>query len=127
MSTTIAEFIEQAWNDHVTDLAGTAARIEPELSQLADAPDQVGAFAQLAEQTPRTAPLDTLMMDAALTSRSAWSKAGTWLTVERADYMLARCAAALGEGVQAVAHALSCLAICEANDAEPVELFFAHE
>src|SRR5258706_4240147 len=49
MSTTIAEFIEQAWNDHVTDLAGTAARIEPELSQVADARDQVGAFAQLAE------------------------------------------------------------------------------
>ena len=35
----IGDFIEQAWGDHVKDLAGTAQRMQAELPRLADAPD----------------------------------------------------------------------------------------
>jgi hypothetical protein len=70
---------------------------------------------------------DSLMMDAAHGSREVWSRAGTWMNVERADYMLSLCAAALGDGPQAMRHAQSCLSICEANGADAFERFFAHE
>lgn len=70
---------------------------------------------------------DPLMMEAALRSREVWAVAGTWLNVERADYFLARCAATLGDGAQALRHAQSCMAICLANDADAFERFFAHE
>jgi hypothetical protein len=67
------------------------------------------------------------MMDAAQQARGAWARAGTWLNEERADYLLARCAAAVGDTAAALAHARSCLAICEANAADAFERFFAHE
>lgn len=70
---------------------------------------------------------DTLMLAAAQLSRRAWERAGTWINVERADYQLAMCHAVLGQGAQAVAFAGACLARCEAEAAEPSELFFAHE
>jgi hypothetical protein len=70
---------------------------------------------------------DTLMLAAAQLSRRAWERAGTWMNVERADYQLAMCHAVLGQGAPAVAFAQACLARCEAEGAEPSELFFAHE
>lgn len=76
---------------------------------------------------PRGTARDALMMDAAQQARGAWARAGTWLNEERADYLLARCAAAVGDTAAALAHARSCLAICEANAADAFERFFAHE
>lgn len=70
---------------------------------------------------------DALMIDAAQLSRRAWARAGTWLHSERADYQLAMCHAVLGQGALAVAAAEACLRRCEAEGAEPSELFFAHE
>jgi len=67
------------------------------------------------------------MMEAAQRARAAWVRAGTWMNEERADYLLSRCAATLGDAAQALAHAQSCLAICEANGADALERFFAHE
>ena len=79
------------------------------------------------EEGPRGAERDALMMESAHLSRSTWAEAGTWINVERADYMLALCAIAMGDASQAVMHARSCLAICEANEADAFERFFAHE
>ncbi|WP_425256773.1 hypothetical protein ACPOLB_14850 [Rubrivivax sp. RP6-9] len=73
------------------------------------------------------AAIDTLMLAAARLSRRAWVRAGTWMHVERADYQLAMCHAALGQAADAVAHAQACLQRCEAEGAAPDELFFAHE
>lgn len=76
---------------------------------------------------PRSPAHDALMLDVAALARRAWACAGTWLHVERADYQLARCHAVAGRGREAVAFAEACLAACEANDADAVERFFAHE
>lgn len=238
-TTSVADFIELAWNEHVSDEAGVASRIEAQAPRLAEAPEQLGAFLGLAQHVlighrgdapamerclqslPRVAAdeaasaamgaarlaaalmrdaatpagavaapaairahgnaacghasrgnaaaaralldsaaalareddaaalkalaachhnlaaqlqeagsspaTDGLMMHAAAESRRVWSKAGTWINVERADYMLSLCAATIGDTAKAIAHARSCLAICEANDADAFERFFAHE
>lgn len=76
---------------------------------------------------PRDGERDALMMQAAQGSRDTWREAGTWLNVERAEYLLALCAAAIGDGENAVGHARECLTICEANDADAFERFFARE
>ena len=73
------------------------------------------------------AAVDALMLAAAQVARRAWERAGNWLHVERADYQLAMCHAALGQAAAAVAHAQACLQRCEAEGADPDELFFAHE
>ena len=75
------------------------------------------------------AALDTLMLQAAALARRAWASAGGWMQVERADYRLALCHAAAGQGAEAVEHARRCLAGCvaAADQADAVEHFFAHE
>jgi hypothetical protein len=72
---------------------------------------------------------DTLMLQAAALARRAWASAGGWMQVERADYRLALCHAAAGQGAEAVEHARRCLAGCVAatDQADAVEHFFAHE
>ena len=72
---------------------------------------------------------DSLMLQAAAIARRAWSSAGGWMQVERADYRLALCHAAAGQGAEAVEHARRCLAGCVAagDQADAVEHFFAHE
>ena len=77
---------------------------------------------------PRGDPArDALMLEAAALARRAWTAAGTWLQVERADHQLARCHAAIGRGTEALAFANACLEACMANGAEADERFFAHE
>ncbi|HSW04234.1 hypothetical protein [Aquabacterium sp.] len=73
------------------------------------------------------APHVALMLDAAARARRAWAAAGSWLHIERAEYQLALCHAAAGQGRTALVHAQSCLSICEAEAADAVERFFAHE
>ncbi|WP_284618286.1 hypothetical protein [Aquabacterium humicola] len=116
------------------DASRTLRESEP---QAAGSPDTATrqAFAACANnlalhlrEGPRgNAARDALMLDAATIARRAWQGAGTWMHVERADYQLARCHAVLGRGDEALAHARSCLAICEAEGADAAERFFAHE
>jgi hypothetical protein len=72
-----------------------------------------------------------LMLAAAEASRRLWGRAGSWVHAERAEYRLARCHAALGHGVLALAHARACLAGIEAHAGDPqadaLERLFAHE
>ena len=75
----------------------------------------------------RSPDADALMLEAAAQARSAWGAAGTWLNVERAEYLLAITHAAAGHGAQAAEHAQACAAICEANAADAFERFFAQE
>ncbi len=82
------------------------------------------------QDSPRgDAARDTLMLQAAALARRAWASAGGWMQVERADYRLALCHAAAGQGAEAVEHARRCLAGCVAatDQADAVEHFFAHE
>ncbi len=70
---------------------------------------------------------DALMIEIAQLSKRAWAKAGNWMNAERADYQLAMCHAAIGQGAPALQHARECLRVCEANGADAAERFFAHE
>ena len=82
------------------------------------------------QDSPRgDAARDTLMLQAAALARRAWASAGGWMQVERADYRLALCHAAAGQGAEAVEHARRCLAGCvaAADQADAMEHFFAHE
>ncbi len=76
---------------------------------------------------PRSPAHDILMIEMAELERRAWSRAGTWMHIERADYHLAMCHAVAGHGAQAVAYAAACREACEANGADAAEHFFAHE
>lgn len=81
----------------------------------------------LATGEPADNPRVRAMLDAATRVRQAWTRAGGWLEAERAEYQLARCHAAAGQGQEAVAHAQDCLALCVANAADAFECFFAYE
>jgi hypothetical protein len=76
---------------------------------------------------PRSPGADALMLEAAEQARSAWETAGTWLNVERAEYLLAITHAAAGQGAKAAEHAQACADICESNAADAFEHFFAQE
>jgi len=78
------------------------------------------------EQMPTRSDGETAtMLDAARAARDYWSRAGGWLETERAEYMLAKCHLAAGDAKAALMHAQNCAAICEANDADAFERFFA--
>lgn len=70
---------------------------------------------------------DAVMIALAQLARRAWQTAGGWLEVERADYQLALCHAAAGQGEAAQRHARACLDACVAHGADAMERFFAHE
>jgi hypothetical protein len=77
---------------------------------------------------PARSAADTVaMLDLAAASRAHWEKAGTWLEVERGEYVLARMHLAAGQPDSALRHAAQCLAACIAHDAPPYEVFFGHE
>ena len=75
----------------------------------------------------RSAEETAAMLEFAAGSKQHWSKAGTWLEIERGDYDLARCHLAAGQLDEALNHAAQCLATCTENDAPAYEHFFAHE
>lgn len=74
---------------------------------------------------------DAFLLALAEASRALWATAGTWVNVERGDWLLARCHAALGHADAALRHARACLALTEQHAGEPgaddFEFFFAHE
>jgi hypothetical protein len=86
---------------------------------------------ELREGPRGDAARDTLMLALAEASRTLWAGAGNWVNIERADYELARCHAALGHGPAALRHARACLALIQQHAGEPeadaFETFFAHE
>lgn len=88
------------------------------------------AFNNLASQLldgARGPDADALMLEAAQASRETWAEVGTWINVERGEYVLALCAAAVGDGARAVGHACACLDLCAANEADAFETCFGQE
>jgi len=67
----------------------------------------------------------SLMLDAAHRAHAQWSACGGWLEVERADWQIAMCAAAAGDGALSLAHARAGLAACGAHGADDFEFCFA--
>jgi hypothetical protein len=67
------------------------------------------------------------MLRIAAASREHWSRAGTWLHIERAEYCLAMTHLSAGLFDDAWRHAGQCLAVCLHHRAPPMEHFYAHE
>jgi len=67
------------------------------------------------------------MLRIAAASREHWSRAGTWLHIERAEYCLALTHLSAGLHDDAWRHAGQCLAVCLHHRAPPLEHFYAHE
>jgi len=82
---------------------------------------------ELETRTDRTEGETELMLLAAREGRRFWEIAGTWTNVERAEYRLSAAHRAAGDGRAALDHARACLGICQANQADGIERFFAHE
>jgi len=81
----------------------------------------------LEDSKERSDAASALMLKAAQAGRTYWEIAGTWTNVERAEYRLAMTNLQLGDADAALRHAQSCLSVCNVNDADPGELFFARE
>jgi hypothetical protein len=81
----------------------------------------------LGDLDQRSAEQDQQMIRAAQAARQYWALAGSWLEVERADYVLAKSCLRAGQVQQAAEHAAACLSLCRENSAPALELFFAHE
>jgi hypothetical protein len=81
--------------------------------------------ASLEERPSRDAEETRVMLDAARAGLEYWARAGGWTETERAEYMLAKCLLAAGDARGALPHARQCVAICERNDADAFERFFA--
>lgn len=96
---------------------------EPALRALAVTSNNLAA--SLEEKGMRSADETAAMLDAARAGREYWGRAGGWLETERAEYRLAKCFLAAGNAGDALEHARRCVAICEANDADAFERFFA--
>lgn len=75
----------------------------------------------------RSAAQTQAMLRIAAASREHWSRAGTWLHIERAEYGLALTHLSAGLFDDAWRHAGQCLAVCLHHQAPPMEHFFAHE
>lgn len=72
-------------------------------------------------------PHAVLMIEAARLARQAWAAAGGWLEQERADWQLAMCAAAAGEGALALRAAQDCVQACERQGGDDYECCFAQQ
>lgn len=81
----------------------------------------------LEEKEGRSEDETALMVQAAEMARTYWEMAGTWVEVERAEYRLSQSYLKAGQLDKALEHALLCQKICNDNDANPFETFFAHE
>ncbi len=75
----------------------------------------------------RSAEQTAAMLRLAAASREHWSRAGTWLEIERAEYALALTHLCAGLHDEAWRHAGQCLAVCLHHAAPPYELVYAHE
>ena len=107
----------------LTAAAAGIAEGDPAVRALAVTSNNLAAA--LEEMPSRTAGQTAVMIEAARAAREYWARAGGWLEIERAEYMIAKCELAAGNAAAALAHAQECAAICDANDADEFELFFA--
>lgn len=96
---------------------------DPAVRALAVASNNLAAA--LEEKSSRDDGETRAMLDAAASGRAYWARAGTWLEVERAEYLLAKCHVAAGDGATALVHAARCVELCAHNDADAFERFFA--
>lgn len=78
----------------------------------------------LVEAPDRSLAEDALMQAAADAAHEFWGLCGTWVHEERALYLKALVANALGRPVEALTHADAALAIIAANDDQPVDAAF---
>lgn len=83
--------------------------------------------ATLGDRTQLNEVEKELLIELAQYARTFWEKAGTWLQVERAEYYLSKYFRKIQNYQKSEHHALLCLHICEKENAEPLEYFFAHE
>lgn len=81
----------------------------------------------LEEKEGRSEEETGLMIQAAEMARTYWEMAGTWVEVERAEYRLSQSYLKADQLDKALEHAMLCQKICNDNDANPFETFFAHE
>jgi len=79
---------------------------------------------ELVEAKSRTPAEDALMATAAEAAHAFWMKIGTWVQDERARYLRALVANALGKPAEALAQADAALAIIAANGDQPVDTVF---
>jgi hypothetical protein len=79
---------------------------------------------ELVEAKTRTPGEDALMAAAAEAAHEFWMKIGTWVHDERARYLKALVANALGRPEEALAEADAALEIIAANDEQPVDTTF---
>jgi hypothetical protein len=79
---------------------------------------------ELVEAPTRTAEEDALMRTAAEAAHAFWLKCGDWTHDERARYLKALVANALGEPAAAIGHVDAALAIIAANGPRPVDEAF---
>lgn len=75
----------------------------------------------------RTPDQDDDMLERAYASAHHWRQVGTPLNAARAQWLLARVHAAVGNASLTARHANTCLAVCEANHIGDFDLAFAHE
>jgi hypothetical protein len=118
--------IDDAIGHFRSALAAAAAGIpdgDPAVRALAVTSNNLAAT--LEEMPSRTGEQTDVMIEAARAAREYWARAGGWLEIERAEYMIAKCELAAGNAADALTHAQECAAICDANDADEFELFFA--
>jgi hypothetical protein len=77
---------------------------------------------------PQRSPDQTdAMLRLAAASREHWSRAGSWLEIERAEYGLAFAHLSAGLHDDAWRHAAQCLAVCLRHQAPAYEMVYAHE
>jgi hypothetical protein len=79
---------------------------------------------ELVEAPTRSREEDALMTEAAEAAHEFWRRCGTWVHDERALYLKALVASALGRWAEAIVHADAALAIIAANGDEPVDAAF---
>jgi hypothetical protein len=79
------------------------------------------------EEKIRTPQETEVMILAAQTGRTFWEIAGTWLEVSKAEYRLAMTYVKAGDLAAALAHAQTCIEICENNSADALSMFYAYE
>lgn len=103
------------------DFAALIAAKSPADRALAIATNNLASGLLERERGPE---LDRVLQRSADLSHHFWLRAGTWIHEERALYLLALTARALGQPAAAVAHAARALVIIAENGDEPVDVAF---
>jgi hypothetical protein len=81
----------------------------------------------LIEKRDRTPQDDVLMIHMAHTSRFHWGEIGTPLNFARGDWQISRVYAILGQGLNALFYAESCISLCMDHQIGDFDLAFAYE